>query len=65
MEKLENMDGIGDSEVKLGKCPACGVELSEGDIDDEEFRGSIKKHFTYRCRKCDTIIGFSSMAVIS
>jgi len=50
--------------VKLGKCPACGQELSESDIEDEEFRGKVKRHFAYRCRKCDTLIGFSGMALV-
>jgi hypothetical protein len=46
--------------VKLGKCPHCGVELDDSEVDDIHFRGSVVRHIAYRCRQCDTLIGFSS-----
>jgi len=49
----------------IGKCPACGEYLSENEIDNIEFRGTVRKHFAYRCVKCETIIGFSSYPMIA
>lgn len=46
--------------VKIGKCPACETELEETDVDDIYIRGTVNRHFAYRCRHCDTVIGFSS-----
>ena len=46
--------------VKLGKCPACGKPLEDTDVEEIHFRGAINRHFAYRCRLCDTVIGFSS-----
>jgi len=49
----------------IGKCPACGEYLRENEIDNVEFRGTVRKHFAYRCEKCETIIGFSSYPMIA
>lgn len=53
------------TELRLGKCPVCGSELDGSDVDDLEFRGTIRAHFASRCRKCDTVIGFSSYAKVA
>jgi len=47
--------------MKLGKCPKCDAELTEDDIDQIKFKGIIGGHHAYRCKKCDYIIGLSSM----
>ena len=46
--------------VRLGMCPACGEALDDGGVKDINFRGTVRSHTAYRCRKCDTVIGFSS-----
>ena len=46
---------------KLGKCPKCDAELTEDDSVQIKFKGIIGGHHAYRCKKCDYIIGFSSM----
>jgi hypothetical protein len=51
--------------LRLGKCPECGQELDGDDVDDLAFRGTIRAHYAYRCRKCDTVIGFSSYAKVA
>ncbi len=47
--------------MKLGKCPKCDAELTERDVDEIKFKGTIGWHHAYRCMRCDYIIGFSSM----
>jgi len=48
--------------VKLGVCPEYNTELDDSDVDDIQFKGTVHRHYAYRCKKCDTIIGFSSYA---
>jgi len=45
---------------RLGKCPACEQHLSDRDVEEIQFKGTVGSHFAYRCSKCDTIVGFSS-----
>jgi uncharacterized protein with PIN domain len=51
--------------VKLGKCPECKIELEDEYIEDINFRGTVVRHTAYRCKHCNTIIGFSSHNRIS
>lgn len=51
--------------MNFGSCSVCKEVLSDEDIDDDEFRGTITHHIAYRCRKCDTIIGFSGIRTIA
>jgi len=51
--------------VNLGKCLECEAELEDEDIEDIHFRGTVVRHIAYRCRHCDTLIGFSSHNRIS
>ena len=46
--------------VRLGKCPECETQLEDTDVDEIHFKGTVVKHIAYRCRHCDTVIGFSS-----
>ena len=46
--------------VRLGKCPDCKKQLEDTDVDEIHFKGTVVKHIAYRCRHCDTLIGFSS-----
>lgn len=45
---------------RLGKCPHCEAHLTDGDVEEIQFKGVFGSHFAYRCTKCDTLIGFSS-----
>lgn len=51
--------------VKLGKCPECKNDLDDADVEEIHFRGNVVRHIAYRCRHCDTLIGFSSHSRIS
>jgi len=46
---------------RLGICPPCEQMLVDNDVDVVQFKGIIGRHFSHRCRKCDKIIGFSSL----
>ena len=46
--------------VRLGQCPECKNSLEDTDIDEIQFKGTVVRHVAYRCKLCDTIIGFSS-----
>ena len=46
--------------VRLGQCPECKNSLEDTDIDEIQFKGTVVRHIAYRCKLCDTIIGFSS-----
>jgi hypothetical protein len=46
--------------VKIGMCPKCDALLTDGDIQDIEFRGIHHRHTAYVCGKCGYIIGFSA-----
>ena len=51
--------------MRIGNCPACNSMLSDSDIDEGTFLGSVRKHYVYVCKKCETIIGFSSHNILS
>ncbi len=47
----------------VGKCPECGDTLTRRDIRVIQIRTTFwRPHFTYVCRKCDSIIGFGTNA---
>jgi RNase P subunit RPR2 len=46
--------------MTIGKCPHCENLLDDDDIAEIKFRGALHTHHAYVCRRCDTIIGFSS-----
>ena len=54
-----------DNAPVIGKCPSCGQILTDRDIHDMTFLGSVRRHYVYVCKKCETIIGFSSHNIIS
>ena len=42
------------------RCPKCGLDVNEGDIEDIHLRGAVVRHYVYVSRNCGHIIGFSS-----
>lgn len=46
--------------VQLGKCPECKTDLNDTDVEEIQFKGKVVRHIAYRCKHCNTIIGFSS-----
>ena len=50
---------------EIGKCPHCENTLSDGDIIENEIKGTIRVHYAYVCRKRSKIIGFSSLSKIA